>query len=299
MPISAVWAQNGAAQTTSTANSIESLVATLRDGGISWQQREKIEQELATRPAEAILLAVMGDVLLPMPSGGIWNGGSVQEDQNAPPVWRIFYSLRRVWEAQRRRASATVTREVIRRLATTPYKSSAIQILNVDVPWISESEVALAHLMREGTPGERQQAGLVLIKHVGDKYLPELKSLALAALEDSTKDFSASINGVRNLMEAQINSPRVQIVGQAGFVADSELVRASVEWLGVAERLKAGSGYFLALTLGSYVGENFEPDDKDPRYTNKDGSRNPEFFEMPGAKALGWWQTNGKAKFGV
>lgn len=252
-----------------TATEPASLVVTLTDPSASWERRCRAEDDLANCPAPETLLLLQAS--LNMPAGPIWNGAGRDVDKQAPVAWQIFYAVQRTWDHQLRKLTAAERQDLLRRANSVAAKVKVLQELANH--WVPAAQPEVAQLLKD-PPQEfpvRRSAGFCLALHAAKEFHDPLVALLEGAPAAERKPWFDVLADPRHRQAAGVD-PRVVRVG---FALLEEERRRSPDYIHGA--------YFLALTLGNYVGakKDFQPD-------TPPGS--PDFFAATVRNAVSWWE---------
>jgi hypothetical protein len=271
------------AQIASAADPVP-LVKTMTDPSATWEARCRAEDDLTNCVPRETLLALLQHAELKMPGGAIWNGAGRDFDKQAPVAWQIFYATHRAWDVHTKKLTAaerqTLWPDLLRRTTTATAKVKVLQELANR--WVPEAEAEAATLLAD--PKQefpvRRSAGFCLALHAGKQHHDQL----VALLEDAPA-------GERKSWFDVLADPRHQRL--AGV--DARVVRLGFTLLEEERKRPPDNihgAYFLAITLGSYLGQEFAPDQKDAKYHGPDGGLAESFFTDTVRNAEHWWGRN-------
>jgi len=256
-----------------------SLVAALTNPSASWEMRCRAEDDLTNGVPREVLAALLPYTKHPKPEGMIWNSAGRESDRGAPVEWQIFYAVRRAWDAQAKRLTATEHREfwltLLPHAHTAPAKTAVLDELTDH--WNPDAEPELLKLLVDAHEefSVRRAAGFCLSLHAAKSCHAQLVELLADAGPFQQRDQWLDI----------LANPRHR--DAAGGV-DARVVRLGFALL-AEERQRSPDyvhgAYFIAIKLGNYVGakNQFQPD------TSK---RDESFFAGTVQNAQRWWALN-------
>jgi hypothetical protein len=263
----------------------EELVARMTDPKASFQERCAAEDALTKVRPEAALPKLLPQLAKGMPEGGIWNSlGTREADRDAPIPWQIYYAVGRVWSQQikalPRKEGGAVLVALLKSVTKDKEKYHVLSALGTR--WDPSAEAELAKLLLDaGEPGDnRRAAALALIVHGKEDYRDAMLQAAAKA------DHGDQVRWYELLSDPQLK----QRTG-----ADPRVVRLGFKLI-EAEKARSPDSihgaYFLALKTGRYLGEEFAPNVRDPRYRGKEGRLSEQYFADTVSNALRWWDKN-------
>ncbi|MEW6302633.1 MAG: hypothetical protein AB1705_04125 [Verrucomicrobiota bacterium] len=261
----------------------ETLLPVMTDARESWQKRGEAEDALAKLPPEAVLPALLPHMAKGMPSGGIWNSAGREHDRGAPVEWQVFYAVGRSWSAQVNKlpheGGGRLLHELLRKAPTAYAKD--ILLGDLALRWEPQAEPTVAAMLKnpkEGLP-VRAAAGLVLILHGRENYHALLLEYAGQGEHSERLRWFDLLSDPRHKQRKGVDS---RVIAMGFDLIEAER-RANPNYV--------HGGYFLALKVGHYAGQQFKPDQQDPRY-QKQGGLNDAFFADTVENALKWWELN-------
>jgi hypothetical protein len=218
-----------------------------------------------------------------MPQGPIWNSAGREFDRQAPVEWQVFYAVSRSWTNQigilPREQGGDFLRELLGKASTASAKNRILGDLMLR--WTPDAESTVANLVKQ--PDEdltvRIAAGLTLILRGRENYHELFLAFAGKSDHADRKRWYDLLAGPRHKRQTGVD-PRV--VGMGFDLLEAER-RSSPDYVHGA--------YFLAITTGDYVGQEFKPDQSNPRYQGKHGLTD-EFFGDTVNNAMRWWNLN-------
>lgn len=292
---------------TGTPAPIAKLVENLTAPELTWEERFQAEEKLMKMPSEPVLVALVPEIAKGMPSDfGIWNGtGSAQLDRKLlPPKWQVFYAVHRVWNhhdlesfREEQQPLASVGRALVAYLSKARSQATILNELGASGRsynyWIEEAEEPVSALFRDvkNDSGVRLTALKCLLRNTGEKYYVEAKEVAQAWPEQPWQQLQTKAALVRMLMEVGLRNRK----GADKMNVDPEVLKIGFSLLPQLEKLTKGGGYFLALSLGTYVGQEFKADQSNPKYKGEHGLTD-SFFADTTTNALTWWTNRDKSK---
>ncbi len=262
------------------------LVARLADPMRSFQERCAAEDALAKLRPDVALPALLPHVAKGMPPGGIYNSAGREHDRNAPVAWQICYAVGRAWEHQIQQLPPDTGGKVLLALLKDVARGKErLPLLRALARrWDPAAEAELARLL--GDAGEsselRQAAALALILHGTGDYRDRMLAWAEKAGPREKVQWYELLCDPR-LKQRQGTDPRVVRLGFQ--LIEDEKARTPGYIHGA---------YFLSLHAGRYVGEEFAPDFRDPRYRSETGLREAYFADTV-RNAQRWWDEHRKA----
>jgi hypothetical protein len=263
------------------------------------EEMEEAEAQLQRMAPGVVLPLLVPKIAQGMPGWAIWNGrGSAKGDADAPPEWRAFYSHHRVWDHVTPKDVKLTAHLLAKHLSTVKTsKEQAALLSQMEVYWDDTAEKSVASIMRDFRDGQSpwQQAARCLMQHKKEKYYEEIKHIVKQLPIDTWKKMNTKASTVQLLLSERATAYRRNEIGALDPVPlpqlDSELLAIGFELLKAMEGHKRGFGYFLALDLGDYVGQTFQPNRKDGNYDGKNGLKE-EFYSDCSRNALNWWEEN-------
>jgi hypothetical protein len=144
--------------------------------------------------------------------------------------------------------------------------------------WIERAEAEAAAILRDSTADWRSRyvTAEVLLDAVGFKYYGEVYSVAIGAPLEHKEWFARLLFKTKSSeWEARVTRYAISVIQQQ---------RA-------AHPDRPGHSYFVASSLGDYIGVQFKPDQSDPRYKGPHGLKDAFFIETVD-NALKWWGNN-------
>ena len=295
-----VWAQPETAQVQTQRLAVAALVKRLTSTELDWKERVRVQKELMKLPPLPVLVSLLPEMAKGMPSMAIWNGsGSAEMDakMGMPAVWQVSYRVHELWDEQDRRLSlqkgdrAALGRELAAYLQKVGPKGYLLLKLagEVESNWVPEAEAPVAALfLNDATEaGVRLEALRCLLQNTGTKYLPDAKKVASAWPETPWQQLLVKEDFIKTLIVADSRNRNVPAKSEP----DTEILRLGFGLLPTLEKEKAGTGYFLAGSLGTYVGQKFSPDQNAPEYQGEHGLADA-FFSDTSKKALAWWENH-------
>lgn len=144
--------------------------------------------------------------------------------------------------------------------------------------WIDAAEPEAVAILRNPTADWRSRyvTAEVLLDAIGMKYYGEVYSVGMQAPLEHKEWFA------RLLFRTKSSEWEARVVRYAISVIQEQ--RA-------AHPDRPGHSYFIASSLGDYVGVRFKPDQSDPRYEGPHGLKDAFFIETVD-NALKWWREN-------
>ncbi len=266
------------------------LIDKLESAETTPEQRRAAEDELAKISPMSVVPLLVPIVARGMPSALIYNGaGTPEGDAKAPPEWRAFYSYHRVWERVAGRdpkLTGSVLTEQLKKSATTSEKTLLIHAL--ERYWVDDAEAPVAAALQ--TPAWYAAASC-LIAHRRDRYFGEIKSILEKLPSEPWQEALTKSRLVQLIIDkrARANQLAKRGVHLDAPPVDPEVVVIAFELLKDMHRHDRQMGYFLALSLGDYVGQEFKADQRDPKYQTPSGL-DESFFIHTVDNALKWWE---------
>jgi tetratricopeptide (TPR) repeat protein len=285
-PKAAPLSDKDSPQTPRSVAAVEKLIARMTDPAASFKDRCAAEDEVVKLPPEVALPKLLPLRAKGMPAGGIWNSlGTRELDHRGPVSWQIYYAIDRVWreqlgragkqqgDAQTPKTASGVLLALLRAAGNDKERSRVLQALSNY--WDPKAEADLAKLLRDGkAPSDiRQGAAFALILHGKEDYRETMLQWAVKAGQPEKERWFELLADLRYKKRKGVD-PRVVHLGFKLIQADK------------------ASAYFLALRAGAYVGEEFAPDHRDPRYQIKDGRVPERYFVDTVNNAVRWWDKN-------
>lgn len=299
-------AAHGRQRATAGAAPAAELVRRLTSTALNREARARAEAELKGMDAEPVLLALVPEAI----KGGtaryaLWPDSDSADGQNRrPPEEEIANAVQRLWQhhfLKSLRAGGSpptsVGRRLVEYLSATPSALSASWLLyelgasgRSQSFWPDEAEQPVAALFRSAETDEqlRALAARCLLRNTGRKYYGEIMAVTRAYPEGTELQRHFKAERLRDIIEADVRG-RSSETDQHPL--DSELLNTAFALLPKLEETREGSGYSLALDLGTYVGHEFKADQKDEKYKGKHGLT-PSFFADTTRNALAWWERN-------
>lgn len=286
-------------------SSVTNLMHTMTSPKLHWQERFEAEKKLTDTDSESVLLALIPELSKksPFDGFGIYNGsGSAQGDSRGPIKWQIFYALHRQWSTHvtklfgdnNAKPPTSIGTRLIEHLAFAPSKGWILMALggspHSHVFWITEAEKPVVALLRDPKTEEslRAHAMECLLHKTGQKHYGEIKALFLAYPEADEKQLFLKAERLQMLIEhnsaKRFKKPKPPAI-------DNELVRNAFSMLLKLEKSGAGRGSHFARALGSYIEQEFQPDQNDPKYGGET-FHNEVYHADTAANALAWWEKN-------
>jgi hypothetical protein len=253
------------------------LVKTMTDPSAPWDERWRAEDALAQAAPMEVFPLLAGSPALKMPAkGAIWNSGGRDFDQRAPVEWQIFYAVNRSWEVQTKKLTAeqrrTLWPDLLRRAETGTSKAAILnQLANHWVPAVEAEVTKLLTDAQQDMP-VRRTAGLCLALHAARQSHDALVGLLETAPTFAERKTWFDVLSDPRHKRAAGEDPRVVRLGFALFEEERQRSPDSID-----------GAYFLALTLGNYVGakKDFQPDTS---------PSSPKFFAATVRHAVSWWE---------
>lgn len=263
---------------------VATLVATMVKPEATWEVRCAAEDRLLERTPEEVLPVLLPHVGRGMPPAIIWNSGGRLHDREAPVVWQIFHSVSRSWTAQvnkfaRKPGGGRLLRQLLDPSDQEPAKCRVLT--DLALYWDPAAEPAVARLLRDQAQpvAVRRTAGLVLIVQGGREHHELLlENAAQGPLKNRRRWYDLVADP--RYQRRHGTDPRVITIG-------FELLEAEL----AATPGHIHGAYFVALTVGHYAGQQFKPDQGDPKYQAAGGLKE-EFFADTVANAREWWRRN-------
>ena len=280
--------------------SAKRLIDSLSSPEITAAEMEKAEAQLQDMAPQVVIPVLLPKIAQGMPGGfGIYNGsGSAKGDADAPPRWRAFYAYHRVWDKVAPRDSKLTGQLLAKGIAaakTSKEQSALISQLNGY--WDDAAENSLDSIMGKFRGGKSDwlAAARYLLLHKRSKYYDPVKQIAKQLPNDNWQQMHTKSSVVQLLLSDRAKARRRNEIGALNPVPlprlDSDLVAIGFRLLKAMEGHEKGFGYFLALELGDYVGENFAPNRQDGNYDAENGLKK-KYFADCSQNALDWWQVN-------
>jgi len=265
--------------------SVNILITTMTDKNSSWDARCSAEDSLIKMQPEEVLPALLTHVEKGMPDGGIWNSGSRDIDKRAPVEWQIFYSVARSWDNQVKSLPKNSGGGLLIMLLNEVNTSYGhIRILSgLNRYWVSEAESIVAKIMENSNEDivVRTTAAKALIQHGENDYHERFLAFAYSSNFKDQKRWFDVMTDVRHKRKTDID-PRVVQMGFDLILKERELLPNYKQ-----------AGYFLAITTGRYINQEFKPDQNEPQYQGQHGLVD-KFFSDTMDNALAWWAINKK-----
>lgn len=259
----------------------KNLIYKMTNDTTAWEDRFAAEDELATIPPKIVLQKLLPHIEKGMPSMAIWNSAGREIDKLAPVEWQIFYAVSRSWNRQVKKLPRNHGGILLLDLLNKTSSPFARKRLLDDLihRWITDAEPNVVALLTnpKNNITTRITAGIALIKHSKKNYFD--------LIFENAKESKPS---TRRLWYDLL----VRYVTQTGI--DPRVVQMGFDLIEVEQALNpnyAHASYFLAIKVGEYVGQKFQPDQKLMRYHNEHGLTD-EFFEDTVKNALNWWGKN-------
>ncbi len=256
------------------------LVATMTDKTAAWEARCAAEDSLTNLPPQTVLPLLLPYVGKGMPSPAIWNSAGREFDKKAPIEWQIFYAVGRSWNFQVDSLPRDKGGAVLLRLlgAATSAGERCRLLMDLTHQWVPEAEGPVAALLKapEEDLAVRTTAALPLILYGVDDYHGLLLDYAQSGSFDDRKRWFDRLSDPRHKKKTGVDAKVIQL----GFSLILEDRKVSPNYIHGA--------YFLAIKTGEYVGQEFKPDQKDPRYQSEQGLTD-SFFTDTVTNALEWW----------
>lgn len=278
------------------------LVKKVTSPQLNWEKRFEAEEKLENMASAPVLFALIPEASKGMPSGGIWNGFSSAEGNKVlPPNWQVFYAVHRLWFHHYMKSLrengvplASVGKRLVDYLPIASSKGWILQELGAsgrsESFWIDEAEQPVVALFRDAKTDEHLRAVAMqcLLRNTGQKYYGEIKAVIRAYPENTDKQLYFKAERLRDIIQDAL---RKRDKNPKQPDTDSELLRVAFSLLPKLEKVTEGGGYFLALTLETYVGQEFKANQSDPKYKGEHGLT-PSFFADTTLNALKWWERN-------
>lgn len=261
----------------------EDHIQKMTDEAASWADRCAAEDALAKIPPKQVLPKLLPHIVKGMPSGPIWNSGGREHDKRGPVKWQVFYAVSRSWNHQvaslPRDTGGTLLLELLKK-TSSPNAQSRL-ITDLMRRWVADAESTVAALLKDPQKAinSRVTAGFALILHGKGDYHELLLEYANESNHVDRKRWYDLLSDPSNKKKTGVDV-RVVIMGFNLIRAEQN---SSPEYIHGA--------YFLAVTVGDYVGQEFKPDKRLPRYRGKHGLTD-EFFGDTVKNALHWWNDN-------
>ena len=275
----------------------ERLIAGLSSPGRTAEDMEEAEAKLQEMAPQVVIPLLVPRIAQGMPGGGIWNSlGSAKGDAKAPPKWRAFYSHHRVWDQVAPRDAKLTAQLLAKHLSTakTPQEQGAL-ISQIETYWDDSAEKPIASIMRRFRDDNSSwlTAAACLLRHKRGKYDADFKQLVKQLPADTWQTMNTKASAVELLLSERATARRRNEIGALAPVPlpllDPELLAIGFGLLNAMEGHKKGFGYFLAVDLGDYVGQDFQPNRKDGNYEGANGLKE-EYFADYSQNALDWWE---------
>ena len=277
------------------------LIAKLSSPDITVAEMERIEELLSRLKPKDVIPALLPKIAQGMPNEfGIWNGaGSAKGDAIAPPEWRAFYSYHRIWKKVAPQDRKLTSRLLADRFVSTksPREHSAL-IQELRAYWHPDVEDKMAAIMHkvEDVRSPWRQAAECLLERFGDKYCNDIKEIIKKLPSDDWRQSLTKGYTISMLLNQRSSIFRNSRPGsdkrKLAPPFDPELLRIAFETVQKMESQEIGMGYLLAMHIGEYVGQNFEPDRKDPGYREENSGFKKQYYIDGVQTALDWWQEN-------
>ncbi len=166
--------------------------------------------------------------------------------------------------------------DMMRREATVAGKAE--WLFSLRRCWVAAAEAEAVSILTDATADGRPSltAATILVDKTGMKYRGEIYAAALRAPTEHRQMFASTLLSMR--------SPEWE--GRIGRHAFTVLLEDRA-----AHPDRPDYGYFLASSLGKFVGTEFTPNQSDPRYKAPHGLADAFFIETVD-NALRWWELN-------
>jgi len=231
-------------------------------------------------------------------NGGVqpppWGAEKFESLAKATGEWQSHLLIRRVWYDLRKVAKdnrGAVVAPLLPRATNNAQRDAVLNELFWSWPTGAEgaktAEDAVVAIMRdEKAPlSLRTSAARAVLKNTRWKYHDEVRALAgraQAPLEERVEWLDTLIDGPHGMLARQAGSDPVVL--ELAFGLMSETTQAAG---------KESAGYQIASRLEHYLGKEFKPNPRDPRYVS-DHNLNEAFFADTVKNARAWWQTHGQ-----
>ena len=249
----------------------------------SWSKRCEAEDKLKQFPAELVLKGLLGHISKAMPSLAIWNSAGREHDKQAPVEWQIYYAVDRSWKhhlaGKTSQRLGAILLELLS-IARTPTGRERI-LYAMARHWHPKAELPLSQLMKnqETEFGVRRAAGFCLMLQQGNTYHKDLLDFAKKSAREEKKNWFDLLVAPRHKKQTGI---------------DHAVVKLGFELLAEEKEIKPNyvhGTYFIACKLGSYLEEDFKPDQQLDKYQGKHGLKD-SFFVDTVENAWAWWGRN-------
>lgn len=275
---------------------IKSLIDRLTAETVTADELKAVEAALVEQPPSKVLPLVLPLIAAGMPAGGIYNSGGVETDYDAPKTWRNYYSAHRVWRPLAFKAPDVAARLLVNQLPKTKTARGKSELLAmIQQNWSKAAEPHVVDIVKNWKrhPDAWLAAAYCLAVNERMKYDDLLSQVALAQPEDGWKQQIAKAQFFQQLFRHRSRAlfSRREPTDSTPPI-NTALLSASMKLLNDMEDAKPGMGYFLALAIADYVGEEFKADQDDPRFKKGEGGVNDAFFAESSMNALRWWKEN-------
>ena len=262
---------------------VENYVATMIDKTATWEARCAAEDSLTNFPPNEVLSVLLPHVGKGIPSPMVWNSEGRERDKRAPPEWQIFFAIARSWDRQVGALPLDLRGRILLSLLENADAAKArIQIIrDLTKRWVPEAEAPVAAILttKDEVLGVRTTAALALIIHGTNDYHDLLLGYAQSVDLAEQKPWYELLSDPRHLKKSGVD-PRVVVIG---FSLIQNELKQSPNYIHGA--------YFLAITTGYYIGQEFKPDQKDTKYKGEMGLTD-SFFADTVTNSIQWWTEN-------